>query len=64
MSIVYSFYTSAILIRYETEAQRKKSENGSRIWGSTILKEVLSSYEELSSKEVTFIHNIPVGFFY
>ena len=50
--------------RHDTEAQRKKSENGSRIWGSAILKEVFSIYEELSSGEVIFIHNIPACFLF
>ena len=49
--------------RNETEAQRKKLENGRRIWGSTILKEVFSS-EELSSREVIFIHKYSCVFFY
>ena len=43
--------------------KRKKWENGSRIWGSAILKEVFSTYEELSSREVIPIHNIPSSFF-
>ena len=42
--------------RHETKAQRKKSENGSRTRGSAILKEVISSYEELSSRDVIFIY--------
>ena len=37
---------NVITIKHETEAQRKKLENGSRIWGSTTLREVFSSYEE------------------
>ena len=43
-----------------TEAERKKYENGSRIWVSAILKEEFSSYDELSSREI--IHNIPAFF--
>ena len=42
----------------------EKSENGSQICGSAILKEKFSSYEELSSREVIFIHNIPAVFFF
>ena len=40
-----------------------KSENGGWICVSAILKEEFSSYEELSSWEELFIHNIP-AFFY
>ena len=47
------YYTR--VLRHEIEAQRKKSENGSRIWRPASSKEVSSSYEELSSREVIFI---------
>ena len=50
--------------RHETEAQKKKLENGSRIWGSAILKEVFSGYEGLSSREVIFIHKYSCVFFF
>ena len=41
----------------------KNWKNGSQIWGSAILKELFSSYEEISSSEVIFIHNVPASFF-
>ena len=53
-------FVHILLFRHETEAQRKDSENGSQNCRSAILKEVISSYEELSSREVIFIHNFPL----
>ena len=51
------------IFKYETEGQMNKSENGSRIWETAILKEEVSSYEELSSMEVLFLDNITAVFF-
>ena len=48
--------------RHETKAERKKWKMEAKSGGSAILKEVISSYEELSSRKVIFIHNVPAGF--
>ena len=57
---MFSTLLTGMRLKPKGKNQKMEAESG----GSAILKEVFSSYEELSSREVIFIHHIPADFFY